>query len=72
MSENIKKKKSDYLLELALEEQLKFDEEMLKYEKMEKEAPDHVFSKEHNEKMQKIFKMADKGENIFWLRKRRR
>lgn len=72
MSEDLKKKKSDYLLELALEEQLEFDEETLKYEKMEKEAPVHTFSKEHNEKMQKIFKIADKIENRSRYRKRHR
>lgn len=63
MSEDLKKKKSDYLLELALEEQLEHDLQMKKYEKIEETEPIHVFSKEHDERMQEIFKMADKVEN---------
>ena len=45
MSEDLKKKKSEYLLELALEEQLDQDMEMKKYEKIEETEPAHVFSK---------------------------
>lgn len=63
MSEDLKKKKSEYLLELALEEQLDQDMEMKKYEKIEETEPAHVFSKEHDKRMQELFKMADKVEN---------
>ena len=63
MSEDLKKKKSEYLLELALEEQLDQDMEMKKYEKIEETEPAHVFSKEHDKRMQGLFKMADKVEN---------
>lgn len=72
MSEDLKKRKSDYLLELALEEQLDQDTEMKKYEKIEETEPAHVFSKEHDKRMQEIFKMADKAENKSWKRKRYR
>lgn len=72
MSEDLKKKKSDYLLELALEEQLEQDTEMKKYEKIEETEPTHVFSKGHDERMQEIFKMADKVENKSRKRKRYR
>lgn len=41
MSEDLKKKKSEYLLELALEEQLDQDMEMKKYEKIEETEPAH-------------------------------
>lgn len=63
MSRDLKKKKSDYLLELALEEQLERDSEIKKYEKMEETEPAHVFSKEHEERMHRIFKRAEKVEN---------
>ena len=59
MSEDIEKKKSNYLLELALEEQWEKDTEMKKYEKIEETEPVHVFSKDHEERMREIFKMAD-------------
>ncbi|ANU45018.1 hypothetical protein ADH76_00995 [Enterocloster clostridioformis] len=72
MSKDLKKKKSDYLLELALEEQLDQDMEMKKYEKIEETEPAHVFSKEHDKRMQEIFKMADKVENKSRKRKRSR
>ena len=39
MSEDLKKKKSEYLLELALEEQLDQDMEMKKYEKLKRQSP---------------------------------
>ncbi len=63
MGEDLKKKKSAYLLELALEEQLEKDTEMKKYEIIEKTKPAHIFSKEHDERMREIFKMADRVEN---------
>ena len=63
MSEDIEKKKSNYLLELALEEQWEKDTEMKKYEKIEETEPVHVFSKDHEERMREIFKMADEVEN---------
>lgn len=62
MSEDLRKKKSESLLKLALEEQLEQDEEMLKYSENSERENIHVFSKEHEEKMKKIFKMADKVE----------
>ena len=67
MSEDLKKKKSDYLLELALEEQLEHEVEMNKCEE-----PPHAFSKEHDKRMQKIFKMADKVVNRSRHRRRYR
>ena len=72
MSEDLKKRKSDYLLELALEEQLDQDTEMKKYKKIEAKEPVHVFSKEHDKRMQEIFKKADKAENKSRKRKQYR
>ena len=46
MSDDLKRKKSDYLLELALEEQLENDGEMQAYQSGN-ERP-HEFSDEHN------------------------
>ncbi len=62
MSEDLRKKKSESLLKLALEEQLEQDEQMLKYSENRERENIHVFSKEHEERMKKIFKMADKVE----------
>ncbi len=62
MSKNFRKKKSDYLLELALEEQLKHDTEMEKYKICDEVENPHLFSPEHNKRMQEIFKMAEKAE----------
>lgn len=52
------KKKSDYLLELALEEQLESDEEMKSY-KLDPESV-HTFSDEHNRRVDEIQKRAEK------------
>ena len=49
MSDDLKRKKSDYLLELALEEQLENDGEMQAYQSGN-ERP-HEFSDEHNRKI---------------------
>ncbi len=61
MSENLNQKKSDYLLELALEESLEQDPYMLKYQSAEENV--YEFSEEHKERMKKIFKMAEKVEH---------
>lgn len=55
MSKDLKQKKSDYLLELALEEQLEQDEDMKKYPLPEDVEHPHVFSEEHEKRMQEIF-----------------
>lgn len=60
MNEDLRKKKSDYLLELALEESLENNLDMLKYND-ERISP-HDFSKEHKKRMNKIFKIAEKEE----------
>lgn len=62
MKKDSKKKKSDYLLELALEEQLKHDVEMNKYKSGDEVDSPHVFSMEHNMRMKKIFNIAVKAE----------
>ena len=64
MKKNSKKKKNDYLLELALEEQLQHDVEMIKYKSGDEVADPHVFSQEHNNRMQKIFNMVVKSEKM--------
>lgn len=61
MNENLNKKKSDYLLELALEEWLEQDPDMVKYKDAET-TQCHEFSEEHKKHMKKIFRMADKVE----------
>lgn len=63
MGEDFRKKKSDYLLELALEEQLEHDAELEKYKSDDETTNPHIFSDEHNKRMEKIFKQADKAEN---------
>lgn len=70
MSKDLKQKKSDYLLELALEEQLEQDEDMKKYPLPEDVEHPHVFSEEHEKRMQEIFKMADKVEHQSYRRKK--
>lgn len=62
MSSDLRKKKSDYLLELALEEQMGQDMELEKYRCGNKQENPHVFSENHNRRMRRIFKMADKAE----------
>lgn len=61
MSKDLRQKKSDYLLELALEEQLEQDEELLKYTE-DSNTPPHQFSPEHEKKMEEIFKLAHRTE----------
>lgn len=62
MNDDLMKKKSDYLLELALEEQLESDEEMNAY-KLDAESI-HTFSDEHNRRVDEIQKRAEKH-NLF-------
>lgn len=62
MMSDFNRKKSDYLLELALEEYLEQDPDMLKYGDDVEEKYPHEFSPEHEKQMKKIFKMADKVE----------
>ncbi len=60
MSRNLDEKKSDYLLELALEEQLENDEDMRHWEQLEQENLPHEFSEQHKKRMRKIFRKANK------------
>lgn len=62
MNEDFKKKKSAYLLELALEEQLENDPEILKFKSEDELETPHVFSKEHEKKMKEIFRAASRAE----------
>lgn len=70
MSKDLKERKSDYLLELALEEQLKQDPEMIKYKSGDEVEHPHTFSDEHNKRMRKIFRLADRVERKSEHRKR--
>ncbi len=70
MSRNLDEKKSDYLLELALEEQLENDEDMRHWEQLEQENPPHEFSEQHKKRMQKIFRKARRIEFYKEHRKR--
>lgn len=58
MNDDLMKKKSDYLLELALEEQLESDEEMKAY-KLDPVSI-HTFSDEHNRSVDEIQKRVEK------------
>lgn len=60
MNDNLTEKKSEYLLELALEERLRQDKDMNKYPLPESSS--YVFSKEHEKRMKKIFKKAKRKE----------
>lgn len=60
MNKDLDKKKSYYLLELALEERLEHDPYMQKYKEDTENL--HEFSEEHNKRMKKLFKMAEKVE----------
>ncbi len=70
MSRNLDEKKSDYLLELALEEQLDNDKDMRYWEQLEAENPPHVFSERHNKRMRKVFRKAKRVEFYEEYRKR--
>lgn len=63
-------KKSDYLLELALEEQLENDEDMRHWEQLEQENLPHEFSEQHKKRMRKIFRKAKRIEFYKEHRKR--
>lgn len=67
MNDDLRKKKSDYLLELALEEQLEIDEEMNAYGTGS--ITPHEFSDEHIGKIEEILRRAENKEKRF---KRRR
>ena len=70
MSRNLDEKKSDYLLELALEEQLENDEDMRHWEQLEQENLPHEFSEQHKKRMRKIFRKAKRIEFYKEHRKR--
>ncbi len=61
MGEDLNQRKSDYLLELALEERLEQDPYLLKYQSEEEYT--YEFSKEYKKRMKKVFKMAKKAEH---------
>lgn len=67
MNDDLRKKKSDYLLELALEEQLEIDEEMNAYGTGS--ITPYEFSDEHISKIEEILRIAENKEKRF---KRRR
>lgn len=69
MSDDLKRKKSDYLLELALEEQLENDGEMQAYQSGNERT--HEFSDEHNRKIKDILKRAEREENKKKYRRKR-
>ena len=71
MKRDFYKKKRDYLLELALEERLEKDPDMIKYGDDVEEKYPYTFSLEHEKRMKKIFKMADRVERKFWYKRKR-
>ena len=71
MKSDFYKKKRDYLLELALEERLEKDPDMIKYGDDVEEKYPYTFSLEHEKRMKKIFKMADRVERKFWYKRKK-
>ena len=71
MNTELKDKKSDLLLELALEERLEHDPDILRYRSSEELETVHRFSEEHDKRMKKIFKMAERTEKRAARRKRK-
>lgn len=70
MDNDLKKKKSDSLLKLALEEEMLQDADMIKYKSDDEMEVLHEFSEEHQKRMKKIFKMADRVEHRSAYRRR--
>lgn len=70
MDNDLKKKKSDSLLKLALEEELLQDADMIKYKSDDEMESLHEFSAEHQKRIKKIFKMADRVEHRAAYRRR--
>lgn len=62
MNEDLRRKKSECLLKLALEEQLERDAEMLKYKSGDEVENPHEFSKAHSKRIEEILKRAEKAE----------
>lgn len=69
MNKELLQKKNDYLLELALEEQLDHDEDMMKYS--EDVVEKHEFSAKHEAKMKELFRQAAKTERKGTRKKQR-
>lgn len=63
MTDRFKQKKSSYLLELALEEQLNLDKDIRNFKVETDVEITHVFSKEHQEKMGQLFNIAARSEH---------
>lgn len=63
MEDDFKRKKSDYLFELALEEQLEHDVDLQKYKLEDNVENPHVFSEKYNKHMKKLMKKAYRIEN---------
>lgn len=72
MNEDKKREQSEYLLKWALEEQLKNEGEGDLYLSGQEMEEPHVFSKEHERRMNDIFKMAERTEHAPKRRQRRR
>lgn len=70
MDNDLKKKKSDSLLKLALEEEMLQDADMIKYKSDDEMETIHEFSEEHQKRMKNIFKMADRIEHKTAYRRR--
>lgn len=60
--EDFDQEKQEYLLKWALKEQLKQDAAMQKYPSGKDAEPGHVFSKEHEKRMERIFRKAERAE----------
>lgn len=68
--DDLKKRKSDSILKLALEEEMLQDAELLKYMSDDEKKNPHEFSERHNRRMKKLYKMADKVEHRAAYRRR--
>lgn len=68
--DDLKKRKSDSILKLALEEEMLQDADLLKYMSDDEKENPHEFSERHNRRMKKLYKMADKVEHRAAYRRR--
>ena len=70
MSRKLDIKKMECFLEFALEAQLNSDEETNRYKADEDSSDPHIFSSKHEQKMKDIFKLAEKKERKYRMKRR--
>lgn len=63
MKDELNRKKSEYLLELALQEQMEHDPEIQNFKAEDELTCPHVFSEAHDKNVRRILKTAKRAEN---------